>query len=140
MHGYHSLSNIDQGHDAFRRDGEKLRVLPCKHRCAEVRQLSLRMPLSVTHFLLHQQTCIQHLCLNMGCLRRYHMECIDQWLSHRRAVCPICKCARRLSLYHAPLLSHVVTMESRLTPLPHSPCDIATVRMAMRLHLRAQAD
>ena len=26
-------------------------------------------------------------------LRRYHLECIDQWLSHRRAVCPICKCA-----------------------------------------------
>lgn len=36
-----------------RREGDKQRVLPCKH--------------------------------------RFHMECIDQWLSARKPLCPICK-------------------------------------------------
>ncbi|KAK9810717.1 hypothetical protein WJX73_002159 [Symbiochloris irregularis] len=41
------------------RDGNKLRVLPCKH--------------------------------------RFHIECIDQWLSSRKPLCPICKGALQLA-------------------------------------------
>ncbi len=72
-------------------EGEKLRVLPCHHRCALpppplAQDACTPPPLASSH---------------TGCSapspfprarppRRFHMACIDQWLSARR-VCPMCK-------------------------------------------------